>query len=551
MNLPSAGPERSPRKVAFALVDDELTFLTDNIDIRRMAGASVDSLAGSSVTEIFPELIGHEDRIHQLVSDPSDYLVLHGLHRRSSPNLDLYFDLQITSAPHFGKDLLLTVVDVTREMLLSHRLQEIKSVPPLKTTAEEIRQNLYALERWNNALFLLNQAGQLMTATLESQQVLEQVLQVAIELIGAEGSSVWLWDETEHDSLTCRAAVYKGFTPPILGQRLREGQGVAGWVAQTGVSTAVNNAEDDPRFYPGIDEHSGFKTVSLLVVPLRMRDEIIGVLEVVNQIERDFDADDLAIAETLAASASIAMDNARLVEALQEQTEDLRSRNEELDAFAHTVAHDLQNPLAQIIGFAAMLGSPDEELTAEDRETARQVIADNAQKMSVIIRELLLLSSVRQAEVEVRPLDMQKIVEAALARLTHMIAEYQADLILPDEWPEAMGYAPWIEEIWENYLSNALKYGGRPPSVEMGGTAQSGGMVRFWVKDNGPGLSPEDQSKLFAPFTKLTENGHGLGLSIVRRVVRKLGGQVAVESRLGSGSIFSFTLPTAKQRVDK
>jgi two-component system sensor histidine kinase/response regulator len=111
-----------------------------------------------------------------------------------------------------------------------------------------------------------------------------------------------------------------------------------------------------------------------------------------------------------------------------------------------------------------------------------------------------------------------------------------------------MGYAPWIEEVWVNYLSNAMKYGGRPPLVELGAMEQPDAMVRFWVRDNGEGLSLDEQSRLFTPYTQLhlvRARGHGLGLSIVLRIVKKLGGEVGVESQVGHGSTFAFTLPLA------
>jgi signal transduction histidine kinase len=533
--------------VAYALLNTDLQFLTDDRDIRTWVGLDQGSLLDNKVTDLFPELTGFEDRIQRLFFDPSDSFVRSGIHRRSADKRELYFDLQILLAPNTDDVLMLMVIDVTQHTLVSHRLQEIKNIPALKTTPEEIQRNLDALERWNHALFLLNQAGQVLTATLESQHVLEQLLQVAIELIGAEGSSVWLWDEAEPDYLVCQAAFHKEISPLIVDHRLHAGQGLAGWVAETGKSAAVISADEDPRFSPEVDSQSGFNTSSMLVVPLRLRDEIIGVLEVVNKQHGDFDTDDLAVAETLAASASIAIDNARLVEALQKQTEDLQSRNEELDAFAHTVAHDLQNPLAQIVGFSEVLKWQDVGLGRDDRDNALQVIAASALKMSTIIRELLLLSSVRKTEVQLKPLYMQNIVEAAMSRLTHVIKEHNADVKLPKVWPKAMGHAPWIEEIWENYLSNAMKYGGSPPSMELGGSEEPDGTVRFWIRDNGPGLSAEECSRLFKPFTRLGADGYGLGLSIVQRIVEKLGGQVAVTSEMGKGSEFSFMLPSLSQ----
>jgi signal transduction histidine kinase len=109
--------------------------------------------------------------------------------------------------------------------------------------------------------------------------------------------------------------------------------------------------------------------------------------------------------------------------------------------------------------------------------------------------------------------------------------------------------------VWVNYISNAVKYGGTPPAaprVELGGEVQPDGMARFWVRDNGSGLTQEQQTRLFTPFTQLNQvraRGHGLGLSIVRRIVEKLGGQVGVESSgvPGEGSLFYFTLPGDKK----
>ena len=144
---------------------------------------------------------------------------------------------------------------------------------------------------------------------------------------------------------------------------------------------------------------------------------------------------------------------------------------------------------------------------------------------------------------------MLDIIASAERRLVRIRQESRAEIVVPDRWPVALGYGPWVEEVWVNYLSNGIKYGGTPPRLELGGTAQSDGMVRFWVRDNGPGISKENQGQLFTPFTRLRQaraKGHGLGLSIVRRIVEKLGGQVGVESDLGQGSTFCFTLPSEK-----
>lgn len=246
-----------------------------------------------------------------------------------------------------------------------------------------------------------------------------------------------------------------------------------------------------------------------------------------------------------------------LQQQLQAHATELEKRNMELDAFARTVAHDLKNPLNAVIGYTEMLVGectlgkpPDEEMI----ETLHLV--DRAgRKMVNIIEALLLLAGVsKQAKVELEVLNMTHIIEQVKQRLGYMIKEYQAEIHLPPTWPVAMGYAPWVEEIWANYMSNGLKYGGKPPSLELGATPENDHkMIRFWIRDQGHGLTAEAQAQLFTPFTRLHKDsaeGHGLGLSIVQQVVEKLGGKVGVETNLGEGSLFYFTLPVVPSKKE-
>jgi signal transduction histidine kinase/DNA-binding NarL/FixJ family response regulator len=422
-----------------------------------------------------------------------------------------------------------------------------------------------ALRQRNRDLALLNRLGQELTATFDLPQLTGRLLETVMETIGAEAVSVWLLDEERKSWLVCQAAFPPDQNRSLVNLHLPPGQGVAGWVAQEGESVVVANVQDDPRFFSGIDEQTGFHTTSLLAVPLRARSKVIGVLEVVNKQDGDFDGDDRALVEMLAASAAIAIENARLyVQAQQEIAERKRAEEEreklieELDAFAHTVAHDLKSPLCTIANFAEMLEEDYANIPDEEIRDYLQTIVRGGHKASNIVDELLLLAGVRKVEeVEMRPLDMASIVAEAQQRLALMIEEHQAEIILPDTWPVALGYGPWVEEVWVNYLSNAIKYGGQPPRLELGAgppsvppasgeEAKGRRRVRFWVRDNGPGMKLEEQAHLFTPFTRLDQvhtKGHGLGLSIVWRIVEKLGGQAGVESEVGQGSVFSFTLP--------
>lgn len=229
--------------------------------------------------------------------------------------------------------------------------------------------------------------------------------------------------------------------------------------------------------------------------------------------------------------------------------DELIARNEELDAFAYSVAHDLKNPVASMLGFASLMHSYYDRMDQETLLYHVDEIVASGYQVREIVDALLLLSRVRQSDMpQTEPLDMYRIVEDVTDRIKAQIIESSAVINMPDHWPTAIGYQPWVEQVWMNYLTNAIKYGGTPPVIELGADAMENGMVRLWVRDNGQGLTEEQQASLFKPFSRMDKSrgdGHGLGLSIVQRIVHRLGGEVGVESIVGEGSKFSFTLPAA------
>lgn len=396
----------------------------------------------------------------------------------------------------------------------------------------------------------LHAIGQALTSTLDIDQILVTLLNEVCRLLNIASSSVWLIDPATQEPV-CRHAVGVQ-SEAVRGWRLAPGQGITGWVIAHGQSVLSRDVQSDPRHFFGVDQKSGLLVRSMMSVPLKSREQVIGTINVVDTSVDRFTPDDRTLLELLAASAAIAIDNARLVETLKRHAAELEARNEELDAFAHTVAHDLNSPLTNVIGHAETLEMYHTVMSAEDQEKSLQAIASNARKMNNIINELLLLSGVRKTEAKLAPLDMVNILAESMKRLDDLIQRHCAEIQAQDVhlWPKAIGYAPWVEEVWINYISNAIRYGGIPPRIELGAVRQADDMVRFWVRDNGDGLLPEAQARLFIPFTRLDQiraKGHGLGLSIVQRIVTKLGGQVGVESngQPGHGCTFFFTLPAA------
>ncbi|MDF1515739.1 MAG: response regulator, partial [Anaerolineae bacterium] len=249
---------------------------------------------------------------------------------------------------------------------------------------------------------------------------------------------------------------------------------------------------------------------------------------------------------------------------LERYASDLETQNAELNAFAHTVAHDLKNPLTSMIGFSTILMDHRDELPDHLVGQHIDYIFRSAQTMNNIIRELLLLASVREKdEIPISELSMEEIVFEVLQRLDYLVDESGAGIQIPSSWPTAMGYAPWIEEVWTNYISNGLKYGGDPeqgvkPQLILGAEVIPPNeesqipLVHFWVRDNGSGLTEKEMAQLFTPFERLHNvrtEGHGLGLSIVQRIVEKLDGKVDFHSEVGVGSVFGFTLPGYHESV--
>jgi signal transduction histidine kinase len=405
-----------------------------------------------------------------------------------------------------------------------------------------------ALEQTERELILLNQACQVLASTLDLDQVLNVLLKEMRDVLGVETCSVWLVNP-EMDDLICRQAI------DPQGDVLRRGcmplgRGLADWVAHHGQSLITPDARIDERYNEATERQTGLGMRSVLTVPMSFERSVIGVLQVSDMEVGRFVATDLRLMESLATLAAVSIGNARLVGALHQRTIELERRNEDLDAFAHTVAHELKTLLSLIVGPAETLAEVYTAISDEELLHYLHMMARSGRKMSDIIDALLLLAQIRREEVETTPLHMAGIVAEAIRRVADMAKERRAEIVVPESWPMALGYAPWVEEVWVNYLSNAIKYSGILPRVELGAESNDG-VVRFWVRDNGPGLTPEARAQLFklSPQIDRTDgNGHGLGLSIVRRIVEKLDGQVSADSEVGRGSVFAFVLPRADAR---
>ena len=219
----------------------------------------------------------------------------------------------------------------------------------------------------------------------------------------------------------------------------------------------------------------------------------------------------------------------------------------DLDAYARTVAHDLKNPIGGVIGLTDFIKEDIKNQNIDQAFELLDMLNEQGHKMIKIVDELLMLSRIRKEDIELEPIDMQFIVKEAINRLGLLADERKVTIDLPENWPAVLGHPQWIEEVWVNLLSNAIKYGGDPPHISVGSEEMNNGRFRFWIQDNGNGLPSGLIEKLFIDFERLGKTnveGHGLGLSITKRIIEKLGGQVFVSSENipGKGCVFSFVL---------
>ncbi len=395
-------------------------------------------------------------------------------------------------------------------------------------------QSEMALKAANERLTVLRKIDAELNRRLDVSYVVTMALDAALRLSLADAAFIGL---AEDEGIRVIQAVghYPG---EIVGELLTINKGITAHAIKAGQAKRVLDVSPDQDYTP-----TPPGMAAQITAPLLSRERLIGILTLQTNSPHRFSEGIFESVKLLATRIAVAIDNANIYEERDRLVGDL-------EAFAHTVAHDLKTPLATIGGFAQVLREAYDELPDDQIRDILEHMDRGAEKATAIIDALLLLAGVRTLQkVEIAPLDMAAIVQEVCGGLANLIEQHQADISFPDEWPSAQGYRPWVDEIWVNYLSNAVKYGGTPPCIELGYDEPTGGKIRFWVRDNGCGLTQEDRAQLFRPFSRLGQRdveGYGLGLSIVQRIVERLGGEVGVESQPGEGSLFYFTLPVAR-----
>jgi signal transduction histidine kinase len=229
-----------------------------------------------------------------------------------------------------------------------------------------------------------------------------------------------------------------------------------------------------------------------------------------------------------------------------ERTRELEAKNAEMERFTYTVSHDLRSPLVTIQGFLGFLKEDVKDRDEERIATDVEMITKAVEKMDYLLRDTLRLSRIGRVVNPPEDVPFGEIVGDTMSQILEMARSKSVEIFAADEWPFVHVDRLRISEVLVNLVENGIKYvGDRPdPRIEVG-WRNDGEEVVFFVRDNGIGIDPGQQNKVFELFYKADPDGEGAGagLAIVKRIVEVHGGRIWIESVEGEGSTFCFTLP--------
>jgi signal transduction histidine kinase len=421
--------------------------------------------------------------------------------------------------------------------------------------ARSLERTLADLRLVNKNLALLNQASRELGSILDLDEVLVRVLDEVRTLLGVVACSVWLVDPGT-DELVCRQA--SGPEQDLVrGWRIKAGEGLVGWTASSGESLLVADVYADERYFPKVAEETGLNLRSILSIPLQARHGTVGVLQAVDAVVGRFTEEHLELLEPLAATAAVAIENARLYSEEQQRATALKQaldQQKELDRlkseFIQNFSHELRTPLALIQGYADLMeGGELGELASNQRE-AISVISRRSRMLTKLVDDLFIILIVEEQGPRKDPVDLAALVQEMM--VDFQVSAQRAGLTLTSEilaspaW--VTGDIEHLSRVLDNLVNNALKFTPAGGSVTVSLMRDEGDLV-LEVTDTGIGIPKDRLDYVFDRFYQVDGSmtrkfgGAGLGLALVKEVVEAHGGQVSVESEYGKGSSFRVTLP--------
>ena len=391
-------------------------------------------------------------------------------------------------------------------------------------------------------LSTLQEIDRQLNETLDFERVMNLGLEWATRTTGALAGSLAAMTR-ERDGF--RLVAMKGYSPGLAVYREKPwplDKGIAGRVARTGEPALVKDVTQDADYVEAADG-----TCSQLSVPILREGQVIGIINLESGDPAAFDEGTLAFMQRLADHAAIAMTNARLYA-------DVKAADEAKSEFVSMVSHELKIPMTSIKGYTKLLQMGSGGEISEKQSSFLDIISSSVDRMDALVQDLLDISRIETGRMKLvlEPVRLVTVVDEVVRLLRHEFEtrDQTLSISVPSDLPSVRADRARLAQVLTNLLGNAYKYTPSDGSISVRAEIQDGAVLCS-VTDNGIGISPQDQKRLFEKFFRADDDlvrqvrGTGLGLSIARSIVELQGGEMWLESELGAGSVFSFTVPVA------
>ena len=419
---------------------------------------------------------------------------------------------------------------------------------------KELDERTNELTRSVGELKALGEVGQAVSSTLDLETVLTRIVSHAVQLSGTDGGAIYEYDEaSEEFLLRATDQMEEELIAALRASPPRLGDGVVGRAAASREPVQVPNILEERGYAPRMRqllERFGFR--ASLAVPLLREDHIIGSLVVRRKSIGDFRPEVIELLKTFATQSVLAIQNARLFREIEDKSRQIEAANRHKSEFLANMSHELRTPLNAIIGFSEVLGERMfGELNEKQAEYTEDILSSGRHLLS-LINEILDLSKVEagRMELELATFDLPLAIDNARTFVRERATKHgiNLDVTVDERLGDFVGDERKIKQILLNLLSNAVKF--TPEGGRIGIKArQADGSVEISVSDTGIGIAPEDQARIFEEFRQVGSDyahkveGTGLGLTLAKKFVELHGGKIWVESEVGKGSRFIFTLP--------
>jgi signal transduction histidine kinase/DNA-binding response OmpR family regulator len=405
----------------------------------------------------------------------------------------------------------------------------------------------------------LSEIGRAVNSSLDLQQVLSMTVAYAVQLSGTDAGAIYEFDEaTQEFQLRSTYQMGEELIAALRQVRMRLGDTLVGQAALHREALAVADILDNPSSpLRQVLERAGFR--ALLAVPLLHEDKVCGALVVRRRIPGPFQREMVDLLKSFATQSVLAIQNARVFRELEEQERQIVVASQHKSQFLANMSHELRTPLNSIIGFSeVLLDESLGELTSDERQEFLGNILSSGRHLLMLINNILDLSKIEAGRLELQPeeFSMAEVITEALNTVKPLAAKKQitVEVVIDPALNTLLADRGKVKQILYNLLSNAIKF--TPENRQVGVRASWGrGEVSCAVWDTGIGIKQEDQERIFEEFHQLEATaarqyeGTGLGLALTKKLVELHGGRIWVQSALGEGSTFGFTLPVVEPSV--